>query len=173
MKNRMYNIIGIILLFVLFAGCAAQGGDNLVFSDEQPMDKLANESADLQLVYPTDGVITQFFTEDHHAIDFARRDESEENQAIFAAADGVVTEVSTGTWHEGDGNYILIDHGNGVQTAYSHLDEVAVNVGDTVTQGQEIATMGNTGRVIGATGVTLHFELWMDGALVNPMDYLE
>jgi murein DD-endopeptidase MepM/ murein hydrolase activator NlpD len=71
----------------------------------------------------------------------------------------------------GYGNVIVVDHGNGMQTLYAHNTELLVSVGQYVERGQPIATMGNTGRVYGRTGVHLHFEVIVNGVKKNPVVY--
>lgn len=116
-------------------------------------------------IKPTEGTITQGFTAGHYAYDIANTDKP----SILAVASGTVVEVGTpGVWNGGYGNYLVIDHGDGFMTKYAHCEEVYMALGDTVTQGQEVAKMGNTGRVYGATGIALHFELIYNGAKVNP-----
>ena len=88
---------------------------------------------------------------------------------ISAADGGTVTYAGSGAGYEGYGNIVVITHDNGNQTYYAHLDSISVNVGDKVYRGQEIGTMGNTGR---STGVHLHFEIRIDGEAVDPMNYL-
>lgn len=75
---------------------------------------------------------------------------------IFAAAAGQVIVARESGWNGGYGNYIVISHPNGTQTLYAHLSSLRVQSGDTVTQGQVIGAMGQTGE---ATGVHLHFEV--------------
>ena len=67
------------------------------------------------------------------------------------------------------GNVTIIDHGWGVFTVYCHQTEQYVYVGDVVTAGQVIGTTGSTGRV---TGPHLHWELWVNGIPVNPMQWV-
>ncbi|MGV3487750.1 MAG: peptidoglycan DD-metalloendopeptidase family protein [Tuberibacillus sp.] len=86
---------------------------------------------------------------------------------IKAADNGVV--VSAGWDDSGYGNRIVINHNNGFQTTYNHLSRIAVRPGQVVRQGQSIGTMGQTGS---ATGIHLHFEIYKNGSLVNPISYL-
>ncbi len=85
---------------------------------------------------------------------------------IKAADDGVVTFASySGTY----GNVVKLSHGNGIETWYAHCDTMAVSVGQVVSKGEVIATVGITGR---ATGYHLHFEVRKNGTPQNPMNYL-
>lgn len=74
---------------------------------------------------------------------------------IVAAAEGLVVEAKSG-WNGGYGNYIKIEHPNGVFTRYGHLASMAVAYGDYVSKGELLGLMGNTGK---ATGCHLHFEV--------------
>ena len=85
---------------------------------------------------------------------------------IFAPAKGTV--VYTGLL-DVRGNFTVIDHGWGVYTAYMHQSEVFVSVGDRVRPGDVIGLVGNTGR---STGPHLHWEVWVNGVPVNPLDWL-
>jgi LysM repeat protein len=76
--------------------------------------------------------------------------------AINAAADGTVIVSRVGGWNGGYGNYVVVDHGDGIQTLYAHMSTDLVSVGETVSRGQKIGTVGNTGQ---ATGYHLHFEV--------------
>ncbi|MGI6751448.1 MAG: peptidoglycan DD-metalloendopeptidase family protein [Anaerovoracaceae bacterium] len=67
------------------------------------------------------------------------------------------------------GNLIKISHGGGLETYYAHCDSMNVSVGQTVSKGQKIATVGKTGR---ATGYHLHFEVRINGKVQNPMNYI-
>lgn len=84
-----------------------------------------------------------------------------------AAADGG-TVIYSG-WQGTYGKLVIIDHGNGKQTYYGHNSSLLVNVGDKVYQGQSIAKAGSTGR---STGSHCHFEVHVNGNLVNPYNYL-
>lgn len=75
---------------------------------------------------------------------------------ILAAASGEVIVSKSSGWNGGYGLYVVIKHANGTQTLYAHLSRTAVAVGSTVSQGQVIGYVGNTGR---STGNHLHFEV--------------
>lgn len=98
----------------------------------------------------------------HKGIDIARPS----NRAILAADNGTVSYVG---WRNGYGNTIEINHNNGMKTLYAHLASTNVRSGQTVGKGQQIGRMGSTGN---STGVHLHFEVYKNGALQNPMSYL-
>lgn len=87
---------------------------------------------------------------------------------IFAVESGKVIGVGKG-WSGGYGNYVLIQHDNGLVTRYAHCYTLNVYNGQRVTQGQQIATVGATGRV---TAVHLHFEVISGGNFINPRNYL-
>lgn len=75
---------------------------------------------------------------------------------IYASAAGTVIVSKVGGWNGGYGNYVVIDHGNGTQTLYSHMSSDSVSIGQSVSRGQKIGTVGKTGE---ATGYHLHFEV--------------
>lgn len=85
---------------------------------------------------------------------------------IMAADGGTVT---TACYSGSYGNLIIINHGNGIQTYYSHCNSMNVSVGDQVTKGQVIGTVGATGN---ATGNHLHFEVRVNGTPANPFNYM-
>lgn len=123
-------------------------------------------SIGFKLLRPTKGTLTQGYHGGHYGIDIG----NVPNTPIYASADGVVITSKDG-WNYGYGNYIIIDHGNGVQTLYGHMNTRELNVGDQVKRGQLVGRMGNTGRVFGPTGVHLHFELRINERKVNPNNY--
>lgn len=88
---------------------------------------------------------------------------------ILAADGGRVTQVNTSGWGGGYGLYVIVDHGNGYVTMYAHCNEILVQEGDLVTQGQLIARVGNTGN---SSGPHLHFEIRVNGSAVDPVPYL-
>ncbi len=85
---------------------------------------------------------------------------------IHAAASG---RVIVAGYSGGYGNLIVIDHGNGLATAYAHQSSLAASVGQQVSQGQVIGYVGSTGF---STGPHLHFEVRVNGAPVDPLGYL-
>ncbi len=86
---------------------------------------------------------------------------------LYASATGKVVYTGLLTVR---GNVVVIDHGWGVYTAYDHLSEILVQVGDMVQPAQLIGLGGATGRT---TGPHLHWEVWAGGVQVNPADWLE
>ncbi len=82
------------------------------------------------------------------------------------AADGGV--VSVATYGSGYGNYVMINHGNGIMTLYAHMSKYYVSVGDVVKQGDVIGAVGSTGV---STGPHIHFEIRINGSTVDPLQY--
>ncbi len=104
----------------------------------------------------------------HKGIDMA----APKGTDVYAAASGKVTTAVSEmtTENTGPGKYIIIQHENGFETFYSHLDELIVQEGHTVKAGDVIARVGNTGK---STGPHLHFEIRKDGESQNPEDFLD
>lgn len=98
----------------------------------------------------------------HEGVDFAGQMGSD----VVAVAAGVV--IWSGSRY-GYGNLLEIDHGNGYVTRYGHNQKNLVQVGDRVTKGQKIALMGSSGR---STGPHVHFEVLLNGRVVNPDKYI-
>ncbi|MCK5673803.1 MAG: M23 family metallopeptidase [Spirochaetales bacterium] len=134
--------------------------------------------ADLPTVWPVGsgiGRITNYFGPEihpftgqwylHKGIDIAsyRR-----GVLINAAANGKVVERMYDAM--GFGNYVIVRHSYGYSTKYAHMDKVYVEEGDTVTQGQKLGTMGNTGL---STGQHLHFEVRIGSQVVDPLRFLD
>jgi len=83
---------------------------------------------------------------------------------IYATGNGVITRIQRD--RTGYGTYLVIDHGYGYETLYAHLRDYSVKVGDEVTKGQKIATVGNTGT---STAPHLHYEVRYRGNAINPI----
>jgi murein DD-endopeptidase MepM/ murein hydrolase activator NlpD len=98
----------------------------------------------------------------HTGLDFS----GGEGLQIYAPAPGYVVFAAPLTVR---GNATIIDHGWGVYSGIWHQSEIFVNVGDFIEQGQVIGLVGGTGRV---TGAHLHWEVWVNGVQVNPLDWL-
>ncbi len=86
---------------------------------------------------------------------------------VVATADGVITKSGFGS---GYGNMVKIDHGNGFETIFGHLNSRKVKRGQKVERGDVIGTLGNTGR---STAPHLHYEIKHDGKAVSPMKFFE
>ncbi|MEG1895392.1 MAG: M23/M56 family metallopeptidase [Oscillospiraceae bacterium] len=119
------------------------------------------------LLYPTaaDTTITRGYGGTypaHDGIDLA----GELGTDIYAAKSGTVTVSQLS--ETGDGNYIIIDHGDRMSTLYAHCSTLLVAEGDEVKSGQKIAEMGSSGN---STGNHLHFELTKDGVSVDPQKF--
>ena len=90
----------------------------------------------------------------HPGIDFA----AEEGAEVYAVADGIVT---TADYDAEKGNYVVLDHGGGLETEYQHLKSSLVSAGQSVVQSQVLGYVGSTGN---STGPHLHFEARQDSA---------
>ena len=126
-------------------------------------------SAYLPSLWPASGDVSSPYglrwggSDFHPGIDIA----NDYGTPIIAAASGTVTAAG---WNSGGyGNMVDIDHGNGIWTRYGHAEAVAVSVGESVRKGQIIAYMGSTGF---STGPHVHYEVHVNGEIVNPILYL-
>jgi murein DD-endopeptidase MepM/ murein hydrolase activator NlpD len=102
----------------------------------------------------------------HSGVDFGICSEAHPYD-VYAPADGVVVFTGLKTVR---GNVTIIDHGWGIYSCYFHQDEIYVSVGQAVTPGELIGKIGATGRV---TGAHLHWEIWVDGVQVDPLQWLD
>lgn len=98
----------------------------------------------------------------HDGIDFAAKS----GRGIFASGNGEVSRISYS--NRGYGNMVIIDHGFGFKTRFAHLDKIQVKKGDRVVRGEQIGTLGNTGR---STGPHLHYEVMLNNKRVDPADF--
>ena len=120
------------------------------------------------LVWPIYGTITTYFHQYiwygiHEGLDIA----TTRGTPTVAADAGLVIEAGWNPY--GYGISVLIDHGNGMQTRYGHFDGLAVSRGQYVRRGQVIGYEGNTGN---SSGPHVHFEVHVNGVIVNPLNYL-
>lgn len=109
-------------------------------------------------IHPTLGV-QQF----HNGVDMA----APAGSPILSAYDG---EVVAASYSSTMGNYIMVDHGDGLYTIYMHASSLGVSQGQMVARGEQIATVGSTGR---STGNHLHFSVRLNGSYVSPWNYLQ
>lgn len=120
-----------------------------------------------ELLYaPITGTVSQGYDPDgkHYALD------------IVAATDTPVKAVASGTvifaeWTAATGYVIILEHKDGLISAYKHNGSLAKEQGAVVRAGEVIASVGNTGEL--TTGPHLHFELWNNGNPVNPLNYID
>jgi murein DD-endopeptidase MepM/ murein hydrolase activator NlpD len=117
-------------------------------------------------IWPCDGVVTSGF-----GMRWGRMHEGIDIGCAYgapnrAAAAGTVIYAG---WMSGYGNLVVVDHGNGLSTAYAHASSLAVSVGQSVVQGQTVSYVGSTGH---STGPHLHFEVRVNGVAVDPLAYL-
>ena len=125
-----------------------------------------------QLIWPASGPVTSGFGNRVHPVFGGVRfhagiDIGAPHGAPVVAADSGTVVIST--FNSSYGNFIVINHGNGMTTLYAHLSSRLVGVGATVSRGQQIGRVGSTGV---STGPHLHFEVSVNGVLVNPLRYL-
>jgi murein DD-endopeptidase MepM/ murein hydrolase activator NlpD len=117
------------------------------------------------LIWPVSGVVTSGFGwrwgRMHEGIDIS----APTGTSVRASASGTVIYAG---WMGGYGQIVVIDHGNGLATAYAHLSSIWIGSG-SVSQGQAIGAVGCTGS---CTGSHLHFEVRVNGSAVDPMGYL-
>ncbi len=114
--------------------------------------------------WPVGGHVTQRYWHGHRAIDVGARN----GAPIVAADSGFVVKASHG-WNGGYGRMVMIDHGNGIVSLYAHMNTIYVRQGENIRKGEQLGTVGNTGR---STGPHLHFEIRHNGVARNPFYYL-
>lgn len=115
-------------------------------------------------MWPATGIITQYPVSYHMAVDIAN------NAAPPIAAGDAGTVSYAGCIRYGYGCHVIINHPDGYQTLYAHLSQYYVEVGDKVVRGQAIGKMGSTGR---SSGIHVHFEVRLNGVLLNPLSFLK
>lgn len=150
----------------------SQVASNETKAENKPADDAPKTSNSSGFIRPSNGVTTSPFGyrihpitgvhKLHGGIDFGG------NGPIVAAQSGT---VEIAGYDSGWGNYVKINHGNGLETLYAHMVSGSLTVapGQKVSQGQHLGTMGMTGS---ATGIHLHFEVYVNGTRVDPASYL-
>jgi len=134
-------------------------------------DSNANSNGSGVLGWPTvGGYISSYmgprWGRQHNGIDIARTDRST-SPPIYAADGGV---VESAKYDGAYGNKIVINHNNGMKTVYAHLSSMSVSAGQNVSKGSTIGVMGTTGS---STGIHLHLEVYENGSLKDPMNFLK
>jgi murein DD-endopeptidase MepM/ murein hydrolase activator NlpD len=120
----------------------------------------------LGFTWPVHGVVTQFASWYHMALDIA----TSIGTPIVSAQNGIVESVSVGSWDSGYGTNVYIRNGD-VETHYAHMSGVNVSAGQSVSAGSTvIGWIGMTGRT---TGPHVHFEVRKGGVLVDPLPYIQ
>ena len=139
------------------------------------MANLINMNEDLDStpsIFPVTGIITSRYgyrkspftgrREFHRGLDIL----NDEGTPVIVSADGIVKKVAMNSlW----GLNVIISHGENIETQYGHLKEVFIKAGQKVKRGGQIGSVGRTGRT---TGPHLHYQIWINGTPVNPMDYI-
>ena len=149
----------------------ALGGEDLSIDEGLEIMNFEKYSSSECAVYPVNGTVTSEFGYRTHPIygtnglhsgkDIAAK----EGTNIYCVLDGTVLETGVG---EKSGNYIKVEHADGVITLYAHCKEILVSEGIRVRKGEKIALVGQTGLV---TGPHLHFEVIINSEKCDP-DYL-
>lgn len=153
----------------LFVEDKDQDQDELIFK----ADKYLNAIRFLPLGRPVNGAVTSRYGKRkdplnkrsafHTGIDLRGKP----GEKIRATANGIVKKAFRNGGH---GNYVMLDHGNGYTTSFSHMQKYLVRRGDQVKRGQVIGLIGSTGR---STGPHLHYEVAIDGKTLNPYTFMK
>jgi murein DD-endopeptidase MepM/ murein hydrolase activator NlpD len=140
-------------------------GEGLIvpFGSKDPALPKPAPSTDFPLAWPVAGYVTGGFEPDHPALDIG----APYGSTIYAADSGTITYAGWAT--DGYGYTLIIDHGDGRETWYNHLKGTLMEAGGFVFRGDPIAEVGSTGH---SSGPHVHFELRLDGELVDPSGYL-
>ncbi|WP_313469059.1 peptidoglycan DD-metalloendopeptidase family protein [Carnobacterium sp.] len=149
-----------------------QVASNDTQTENKSADVTPKASSSSGFIRPSNGVTTSPFGYRIHPI----TGEHKLHGGIDFGGSGPIVAAQSGTveiagYDSGWGNYVKINHGNGVETLYAHMvsGSLAVAPGQKVSQGQHLGTMGMTGS---ATGIHLHFEVYVNGTRVDPASYL-
>ena len=140
--------------------------DRVDKEDKYSLFETATSRVNFVLFPPVTGTISERYSveEKHYAVDVAVAKDT----PVKATANGTVILAE---WTTEAGYIIIIDHGNGLISAYKHNESLMKNQGDLVKTGEVIAISGNTGEL--TTGPHLHFELWSDGYPIDPTVFID
>ena len=119
-----------------------------------------------QLISPIEGIITGGFDKvtNHFAVDIA----AASNTPVKTCYEGTVIFAD---WSSETGNIIIVQHENNLLSDYKHNSSLLKEVGEFVRSGEAIAIIGNSGK--NSTGPHLHFELWFEGAPIDPQNFIK
>lgn len=142
--------------------------DEIELSDEYSLQMGVTKKTGISGYFffaPVKGSITSSFNlaEEHFGVDVA----CDENEPVKATLDGTI--ISAG-WNPEDGYVIQVQHGNNLISVYKHNAALLKKTGQFVKAGEPIAIIGNSGEH--STGPHLHFEVWYNGAPVDPQEYV-
>jgi len=134
--------------------------------DKYNLFESATSKANFVLFPPVTGTISEGYNVDekHYAVDIVVA----EGTPVKAADDGTIVLAE---WTTQTGYVVIIDHGNGLISAYKHNASLTKEQGDLVKAGEVIAISGNAGEL--TTGPHLHFELWTDGYPIDPTTFID
>jgi len=129
-----------------------------------PLPQYVTNTASFAFTMPAFGIVSKKFSiqERHFGIDI----ENEKGTLITAMADGVVIGIESS---EKEGDILIIQHSGNMVSMYKNVGQFFKNKGSRVKSGDPIATMGNRGKE--SEKPYLHFEIWYNGAPINPLDY--
>ncbi len=138
----------------------------VALEDKYNLFESSSGSTSIVFFPPVSGTLSQAYDtqKKHYAVDIVAPRET----PVKAVADGTVIFAE---WTADTGHVIILEHKDGLLSVYKHNGSLNKSQGDVVTSGEVIASVGNTGEY--TTGPHLHFELWNNGAPVNPMDYID
>jgi murein DD-endopeptidase MepM/ murein hydrolase activator NlpD len=144
---------------------SARQQEGPALTSEAPVHDAGAMPSQLPLVVPTEGYVSRGFDPEqfHFGIDIAAKAGS----PVVAAADG---RVMFAGWTYDDGYMLILSHELGYATVYKHNQSLLKNAGDAVRRGELVALLGNTGKT--SSNPHLHFELWKDGIVQDPNNFL-
>jgi len=161
---QKFSTLLLVIFLGLGLGSCALSGRNQVITAPKPKVNTIGFNRPITTRYRLSQTFKPKSNPTHKGIDLAGK----KGSPIFSVNQGRV--IYKGQKFSGYGKMVMIKHGNGITSLYSHLNKIFVSAGQVVTGGQLIGTMGRTGR---ATGVHLHFELMQNMEPVNPQKYIK
>lgn len=177
-KNVYESIEGLINKFI--KGSEANSSENKAVLDmsknSQTADSMEARIGLLKekhvFIQPVEGILASSFGDrvdpitnqlkKHNGIDI----EAKKGSPVKAFFDGTVIDVGSERTY---GNYLKIQHADGIVTVYAHCSEIIAQKRQVVKQGDIIAKVGDTGT---STGSHLHFEIWLDGKAIDPLNFI-